>query len=92
MDSPINAIKIHPKDNVVVVTKNIDVNTPLVYIGGEDVEQLVQERVPFGHKVAITAIPEDGEVIKYGECMGIATESIEPGYHVHVSRVRGVTV
>jgi altronate dehydratase len=45
---------------------------------------LVTEAIPFGHKVALTAIAEGSTVLKYGEVIGIAISAIEPGAHVHV--------
>jgi len=41
-----------------------------------------------GHKVSLAAIPAGGDVVKYGEVIGIATAAIEPGHHVHVQNVR----
>jgi hypothetical protein len=48
------------------------------------------EKIPYGHKIATDFIPKDSKIIKYGECMGISTEEINPGYHVHVFNVRGL--
>ena len=41
----------------------------------------------FAHKVAIKAIPKGGQIVKYGEPVGIATADIAPGEHVHVHNV-----
>ncbi|RKN84791.1 UxaA family hydrolase [Paenibacillus ginsengarvi] len=66
---------------------------------GETIEYVVQgkrgslsaaEPIPFGHKVAITGIPEGGKVRKYGEVIGQAVQSIAAGHHVHVHNVEGI--
>jgi galactarate dehydratase len=43
-----------------------------------------RELIGRGHKVAIKAIPAGSEVKKYGQVIGIATEDIAPGSHVHL--------
>ena len=40
--------------------------------------------VPAGHKLALTAIPKDGHIIKYGFPIGYAKEDIPQGSHIHV--------
>lgn len=42
------------------------------------------ESVPSGHKVAISDIPAQGEVRKYGQLIGRASRDIRSGEHVHV--------
>ena len=38
-----------------------------------------KDELPFAHKVAIKAIPKGGQIVKYGEPVGIATADIAPG-------------
>jgi hypothetical protein len=55
-------------------------------------EVTVRETIPRGHKVALAPIASGTAVIKYGSSIGIATEDILPGAHVHthnVSSARG---
>ncbi|MEA3406841.1 MAG: UxaA family hydrolase [Chloroflexota bacterium] len=49
-----------------------------------------QEMIPFGHKVAIRPVERDEPVIKYGASIGVATESIAPGEHVHTHNLQSV--
>ncbi len=58
------------------------------YIDGPaEVKDLkVVEDIPMGHKFALR--PIDGEVIKYGEVIGVADRPIAPGEHVHVHNVK----
>ena len=54
----------------------------VVQAAGRDVT-LVDD-VPFGHKVALVPIAEGAQVLKYGEVIGVATQAIPAGSHVHV--------
>jgi altronate dehydratase small subunit len=50
--------------------------------------------VAFGHKVCIAEIARGGDVLKYGQVIGRATQSITLGEHAHVhnldsARARG---
>ena len=45
-------------------------------------------KIPFGHKLALAAIPAGEHVIKYGHPIGSATSDIQPGEHVHVHNVK----
>lgn len=45
------------------------------------------ELIPFGHKVALTAIPHEGTILKYGESIGLAKGDIPLGACVHVHNV-----
>ncbi|WFE76394.1 UxaA family hydrolase [Roseinatronobacter sp. S2] len=43
-----------------------------------------QEAVPSGHKIAIRAIAAGEPVLKYGQIIGVASQDISVGAHVHV--------
>ncbi len=44
----------------------------------------VLEDIPYGHKIALTEIPPNQDIIKYGEAIGMATRQIGKGEYVHV--------
>ena len=44
--------------------------------------------VPFGHKVALRDMPCGAPVVKYGVAIGVATQAIVQGEHVHVHNCR----
>ena len=48
--------------------------------------RLLQD-VPFGHKVCIAEISRLGEVLKYGQVIGRATQSITVGEHAHLHNI-----
>ena len=90
MSEKFNALKINELDNVAVALRSIKAGE-LLSMQNQKEEIRISEDIQYGHKVAIASIPLNGKVLKYGECMGIATEDISIGYHVHVSNIRGLT-
>lgn len=75
------------KDNVATAVEDIKAGQRVKIDSGQTV--LVLDNIPFGHKVALVNIPQNGEIIKYGEPIGIAAKSIKAGQHVHVHNVDG---
>jgi altronate dehydratase small subunit len=47
------------------------------------------ERIPFGFKIALADIPRGGQVVKYGEVIGVASLDIRAGQLVHVHNLEG---
>lgn len=72
------AIELDESDTVVTVLEDAEAGDVVT-----DDELELTESVPFGHKVALTVHDPGDEVRKYGEVIGVATESIEPGEWVH---------
>ena len=84
-----NVLIISPNDDVAVALSDLSKGTPLsTDERALDIE--TQEAIPFGHKVALKPIKEHEEVIKYGASIGIATEQITPGEHVHTHNLQSV--
>jgi altronate dehydratase small subunit len=50
----------------------------------------LQEAVPPNHKFAIHDIRSGEHVLKFGEIIGIATEDIRRGTHVHTRNLRSL--
>lgn len=71
-------IRIHPADNVVIARRQLLGGTVLA---GEGVT--VAGLVPPGHKLATTAIARGAPVRRYNQVIGVATQDIAPGQHVH---------
>lgn len=89
MGKKYNAIRLNESDNVAVALRNIRTGE-VVTIQGLDEEITVKKGIPYGHKIALKDMGTVERVLKYGECIGITTEEIPKGYHVHVSNVRGL--
>lgn len=84
-----NAIKLNEKDNVAVALINLKPGDTLS-IQGEREGIEVKGSIPYGHKIALFHLEKEQRVIKYGESIGMTTEEILPGHHVHTSNVRGL--
>lgn len=81
------ALKVHDDDNVATLFANdIDTGNQIEVRDRRGDTELIQVKdpIPFGHKVAVTDIPVNVTIKKYGEEIGIATKSIYKGEHVHV--------
>lgn len=79
-------IKIHPNDNVIVALQDIAVGTVLEITNSFTVTAV--NDIPAGHKMAITDITADSEIIKYGSRIGFAKEDIKRGDWVHVHNLK----
>lgn len=90
MSQKFNVLKLNEKDTVAVALENIKADELLVMKDNNEETKAI-DFIPYGHKIATSKMPIGSKVIKYGECMGIATEDIAIGCHVHVSNVRGLT-
>jgi altronate hydrolase len=69
------------RDNVAVVTADVKAGELVQLDGGTRVR--AAEDVPRGGKVALAAIAVGEMVMRYGEAIGLATEEIAAGQHVH---------
>ena len=83
------AIMINPRDNTVTAFDDIETGdtVSLASTSGEAGEITARQAVPFGHKLALATINQGDKVLKYGEVIGLATQSINKGDHVHVHNV-----
>ncbi len=79
-------LKIHSTDNVAVALADLSAGTvcPLE----EALTITMQEDIPFGHKVAVTALKSGADIIKYGQPIGHATKYIAPGQHIHTQNLK----
>ena len=79
--SHLDAIRIHPDDNVAVAIR------PLV--AGETVAHVVvRDDVPAGHKLALRDLEQGEPVVKYGFPIGATTEAVPAGSWVHSHNLR----
>lgn len=89
MKSEYNVLRLDKKDNIAVALRTLE-KGEVVNISDSTDEVIALKNIPYGHKVALSQIKKGERIIKYGECMGISTEEIEKGEHVHVRNVRGL--
>jgi len=82
------AVVLNPKDNVATALADLKAGDILeLEVGGETQEVKLTTDVPSGHKFSLSKIESNSPVIKYGEVIGIATTTIEPGDYVHIHNV-----
>lgn len=80
-----NAVVIDGSDNVVVAIYPLDAGSEVCYPlpGGGEGRLVTREHIPLFHKIARTGIKKGDKVVKYGEYIGVATQDIAQGEHVH---------
>src|SRR5689334_4827409 len=75
-----DAVCLSPDDNICVAARNLPAGTSLE-IAGTRIP--LAEPIRLGHKIAVRPIRKGEYVRKYGQIIGQATDSIEPGQWVH---------
>jgi len=80
-------LQIHPADNTVVALEDIAAGETIQVNGRE---LTVVDNIRFGHKIAIVPIAAGDQVIKYGASIGLATQPIAVGEHVHTHNLVSV--
>lgn len=86
-----DAVVLSTKDNVATALRALEpdqivnLETPLSLL-----QMTVLEAIPRCHKFAINAIAVGQEVLKYGEIIGVASQAVIPGTHVHVHNIKSL--
>lgn len=73
-------LQLSTSDNVGTTVDDLSAGTE---IDADGRSVVLGEDVPFGHKVALEPVNAGGEVRKYGEVIGTATQDIDVGEWVH---------
>jgi altronate hydrolase len=85
IDNPLTpnnaAILLDSHDNVAIARLPLPTEQR-IELGGTAV--FTKTAIPAGHKLALRRIAAGGPVYRYGNLIGFATQTIEPGEHVHV--------
>ncbi len=76
-----NILIIHPRDNVAVALRTLDVGELAAATGMEGF--LTLEKIPASHKIALRDISQGEEIIKYGETVAVSGRNIRKGEWVH---------
>jgi len=80
-------IRLHLHDNVAVACCDAPAGARL---SAGDVAVTARQLIPAGHKVALADIAAGEPVVKYGETIGVATQAIRAGEHVHLHNLASV--
>ena len=83
--NPNRLIHLSPSDNVAIATSPI---APGQMASTGAISIRAERAIPRGHKIAVSEIRQNSHVLKYGQPIGVASESIAPGQHVHIHNVR----
>ena len=70
-------IKLNDNDNVATALNDIEIGAIT-----QNVKSI--NKIPKGHKIALTKISKGEKIIKYDQLIGIASKDILAGEHVHV--------
>ncbi|HET9102631.1 MAG TPA: altronate dehydratase family protein [Solirubrobacteraceae bacterium] len=73
-------LRLHPEDPVAVARRDL---APGEHLTAGGTALSIREPVPRGHKVALTPLAAAQPVHKYGQVIGITTQAIAAGQHVH---------
>jgi altronate hydrolase len=71
-------LRLNPQDDVVIALRDISAGTRL-----ESEGVTAADKIPAGHKVAVSAKRVGEPVRRYGQIIGFASAEIAPGRHVH---------
>ncbi|RST31529.1 altronate hydrolase [Sphingomonas ginkgonis] len=80
-----NAILLHPADNILVAIAPIGPGEPIL-LDGEAVP--AAEAIDVGHKLARRPLSAGEKVVKYGVSIGSMTVAAERGAHVHLHNMK----
>jgi altronate dehydratase small subunit len=86
----ISAIVLNKSDNVATALRPLNKQESIkLEAENGQIEVVLSQPIPFGHKFALKDIRQGQSIIKYGEIIGLATLAIGQGQHVHVQNVEG---
>ena len=84
-------VVIKAEDNVATCLANMTAGEiATIRINGRETFITLQNDIIFGHKVALADIPKGGKIFKYAEVIGIASQTITMGEHVHIHNVESI--
>ncbi|MEO1551606.1 MAG: UxaA family hydrolase, partial [Pseudomonadota bacterium] len=75
-----DTIRLDPTDTVIIAARTLQAG---VSVEGVTTTGLI----PMGHKIASQRIPKGAEIRKYAQFIGLASQDIAPGEHVHTHNV-----
>ncbi len=79
------------KDNVATAIADLKAGN-VITVNSENgaVSVSLTQDIPLGHKFALKDIRRGGAIVKYGEIIGRAKNSLHQGEHAHVHNVEGL--
>lgn len=87
----INAVLIDEKDDVIVAIEEISDGSSINYVCNGEIKNIVaKQNITIYHKIAVKDIKAGKAITKYGEHIGVASQDIIQGMHVHEHNVKSV--
>jgi altronate dehydratase small subunit len=87
----IDAIMLSEQDNVATALRELNADDEAcIGVGERRFGVRVEQRIAFGHKLAVRDIPRGTDVLKYGEVIGRASADIPTGMHAHVHNIESL--
>ena len=74
-----NCIRIHERDNVAIAVRDLQKGEEIVLSDGSRPGIHALRDTPQAHKIALSDIPQGGEVIRYGVVLGTMKEDMRKG-------------
>ena len=87
------ALMHHQEDDVAVIIQDVAAGTTIrtVTLDGQEAGTVeVVENIPLGHKIAVRDLAVGKEVIEYGRAIGLASQTIGEGAHVHTHNLKSI--
>lgn len=82
------AVVLNARDNVATAVADLEKGAVVeVSTGNKTFTVELKAAISLGHKFSLSRIDSGSAIIKYGEIIGTATKSIQPGEHVHTHNV-----
>ncbi|MBJ6367692.1 UxaA family hydrolase [Snuella sedimenti] len=85
MENSEHVIKLSDKDNVLVLTVNLNKEDSFKYNG---IDYKIKKPIKLGDKIAAKDIYEGEKIIKFNMSIGSATQDIMAGEHVHLHNMK----
>jgi altronate dehydratase small subunit len=84
------AVVLKPQDNVAIALTDLEVGLELdLNSEGCSFHLNLKEPIAYQHKFSVATVHPGQEIVKDGVVIGVATDPIQPGQHVHVHNMTG---
>ena len=83
-----NCIRIHERDNVAIAVRDLQKGEEIVLSDGSRPGIHALRDTPQAHKIALSDIPQGGEVIRYGVVLGTMKEDMRKGGWIHENNLQ----
>ena len=83
------ALVLDSKDNVCILLSDAAKND-IVSLKGKNGDLQLSEDIEFGHKAALKSVDNGEEIIKYGQKIGVAAQSIAKGQWIHLHNMKSI--